>query len=95
MTLGRLVCAGVMAALVAGAGVSGAQAAKKKHIARHRTATARVIAAAPRRAPVRIQIYGDRTPLHRDCRAVFDERWIPEWGGRVLYAGQDCWWAHD
>jgi hypothetical protein len=49
----------------------------------------------PRRAPVRIQIYGDRAPLHRDCRAVFDERWIPEWGGRVLYAGQDCWWARD
>lgn len=39
---------------------------------------------------------GDR-PLYssdrRECRAVFEERNIPQWGGRVLYAGQRCRWV--
>jgi hypothetical protein len=29
----------------------------------------------------------------RECRAVFTQRNIPEWGGRVLYAGQECRWV--
>lgn len=39
---------------------------------------------------------GDR-PLYtsdrRECRATFEERNIPQWGGRVLYAGQTCRWV--
>lgn len=39
---------------------------------------------------------GDRplfTSDRRECRAVFEERMIPQWGGRVLYAGQSCRWV--
>jgi hypothetical protein len=32
-------------------------------------------------------------PLRRECVAVFEERWIPQWGGLVLYPGQRCWWT--
>jgi hypothetical protein len=32
-------------------------------------------------------------PLRRECVAVFEERWIPQWGGFVLYPGQRCWWT--
>lgn len=33
------------------------------------------------------------TSDRRECRAVFEERMIPQWGGRVLYAGQNCRWV--
>jgi hypothetical protein len=46
-----------------------------------------------RRARTRIEVRPLRGPLRRDCTAVFQERWIPQWGGRVLYAGQDCHWT--
>ncbi len=46
-----------------------------------------------RRARTRIEVRPLRGPLRRDCVPVFEERWIPQWGGRVLYAGQDCHWT--
>jgi hypothetical protein len=46
-----------------------------------------------RRARTRIEVRPARGPLHRECEPVFQERWIPQWGGRVLYASQRCWWA--
>ncbi|HET9902579.1 MAG TPA: hypothetical protein VFQ27_02620 [Xanthobacteraceae bacterium] len=48
-----------------------------------------------RRAPARIEVRPLRgpNPLHRECVPVFTERWIPQWGGYVLYAGQRCWWS--
>jgi hypothetical protein len=88
-----LVAAGVTAIVLGCIGTGSAGAATKtKHTARNHSRVAHTI---PHRAPTRIEIYGSRAPLHRDCRAVFDERWIPAWGGRVLYAGQDCWWSRN
>jgi len=49
--------------------------------------------AAARRPPVRIDVYRNRRPMVRACAPVFEERWIPQWGGRVLYAGQSCRWV--
>jgi len=48
-----------------------------------------------RRAPTRIEVrpLSGPNPLHRECVPVFTERWIPQWGGRVLYASQHCWWT--
>jgi len=31
--------------------------------------------------------------MRRECVATFEERYIPQWGGNVLYAGQRCWWV--
>jgi hypothetical protein len=62
------------------------------------TRTPEVSAQARRRArrPPRITV----RPLERDlsrykraCVPVFEERWIPQWGGRVLYASQSCRWV--
>ena len=49
--------------------------------------------AAVRRPPVRVDVYRNRTAMVRECGPVFEERWIPQWGGRVLYAGQSCRWV--
>jgi hypothetical protein len=48
-----------------------------------------------RRAPTRIEVHPLRRgePLHRECVPVVTERWIPQWGGRVLYASQRCHWV--
>lgn len=46
-----------------------------------------------RRPPVRIDVYRNRVPMVRECAPVFEERWIPQWGGKVLYAGQSCRWV--
>ncbi len=46
-----------------------------------------------RRRPPRIEIRPLPGPLRRECVAVFQERWIPQWGGYVLYPGQQCWWT--
>ena len=46
-----------------------------------------------RRASTRITVRPERGPLRRECVPVFEERWIPQWGGSVLYAGQNCWWT--
>jgi hypothetical protein len=35
----------------------------------------------------------DLTRWRRDCVPVFEERWIPQWGGHVLYASQRCRWV--
>src|SRR4051812_9143632 len=50
---------------------------------------------ARRRAPTRIEVYPLRRPsrLQRECVAVYQERWIPQWGGLVLRPGQECWWV--
>jgi hypothetical protein len=50
------------------------------------------------RRPTRITVRPRVAPSYvgdfrRDCRPVFEERWIPQWGGRVLYAGQSCRWV--
>jgi hypothetical protein len=47
----------------------------------------------PRRARTRIEVYPLPQPLRRECVAVFQERYIPQWGGLVLYPGQRCWWT--
>jgi hypothetical protein len=41
----------------------------------------------------RIRITPLPGPLRRECVAVFEQRWIPQWGGLVLYPGQRCWWT--
>jgi hypothetical protein len=46
-----------------------------------------------RRAPIRIEVRPLRGPVYRECVPVFEERLIPQWGGRVLYASQRCWWT--
>jgi hypothetical protein len=46
-----------------------------------------------RRARTRIEIHPLPGPLRRECVPVFQERWIPQWGGWVLYSGQRCWWT--
>jgi len=46
-----------------------------------------------RRARTRIEVRPAPGPLRRECVPVFQERWIPAWGGRVLYASQRCWWT--
>jgi hypothetical protein len=35
----------------------------------------------------------DLSNYRRECEPVFEERWIPQWGGRVLYASQRCRWV--
>jgi hypothetical protein len=50
-----------------------------------------------RRAPTRIEVRPlPRTQLpphaYRECVPVMVERWIPQWGGRVIHASQSCWW---
>jgi hypothetical protein len=71
-------------------------AAAKPADAQRREAASDVSAQArhqAQRARTRIEVRPLRGPLRRDCTAVFQERWIPQWGGRVLYAGQDCHWT--
>lgn len=35
----------------------------------------------------------DLSDYRRLCEPVFEERWIPQWGGSVLYASQRCRWV--
>ncbi len=35
----------------------------------------------------------DLSDFRRVCEPVFEERWIPQWGGSVLYASQRCRWV--
>jgi hypothetical protein len=53
-----------------------------------------------RRAPTRIEVRPlRRAPerlypdSYRECVPVMVERWIPQWGGRVIHASQSCWWT--
>lgn len=48
-----------------------------------------------RRAPVRIRVTPLAGPLRRECDPVFEERFIPQWGGAVLYASQRCRWVRE
>lgn len=41
----------------------------------------------------RVQVVPNPVPMVRECEPAFEERWIPQWGGRVLYAGQSCRWV--
>ncbi|MCC7347167.1 MAG: hypothetical protein IT538_07185 [Variibacter sp.] len=54
---------------------------------RRRTRRTPRITVRPRMSPAPGQDY------RRLCRPVFEERWIPQWGGRVLYASQNCRWV--
>lgn len=63
-----------------------------------RSAAAATDVSAQERAPLRrvrtrIEVYPLPGPLRRECVAVFEERYIPQWGGPVLYPGQRCWWT--
>jgi hypothetical protein len=59
-----------------------------------RAAMATELSAQTRRAErPRIRVHPLPGPLRRECVAVFQERWIPQWGGWVLYPGQRCWWT--
>lgn len=78
------------------AAASAASASRHERRAAERTATEfspQDRPAAPRRARTRIEVRPLPGPLHRECVPVFEERWIPQWGGNVLYASQRCWWA--
>lgn len=46
-----------------------------------------------RRAATRVDVYPYPSQVRRDCVPVFRERWIPQWGGLVLNAGQSCRWV--
>ena len=46
-----------------------------------------------RRARITVRPPRGIGPLRRECVPVFEERLIPQWGGRVLYASQRCWWT--
>jgi hypothetical protein len=76
---------------------SGANAEPASRAARATGSDISAQAREPQRARTRIRVRPLRRaapePLHRECVPVFTERWIPQWGGRVLYAGQQCWWA--
>ena len=49
----------------------------------------------PRRAPTRLRVtpLPQQGPLRRECVAVFEERYVPQWRQRVIYPGQQCWWT--
>jgi hypothetical protein len=92
----RLAAAALLALLAGQAAQARAPQPATETAARPASAlSAQARAARPRRAPTRIEVrplYGPN-PLHRECVPVFTERWIPQWGGRVLYASQRCWWS--
>jgi hypothetical protein len=46
-----------------------------------------------RRARITVRPTRGVGPLRRQCVPVFEERLIPQWGGRVLYASQRCYWT--
>ena len=51
-----------------------------------------------RRRPPRITVRPaerDLSNYKRACVPVFEERWIPQWGGYVLYASQRCRWVRE
>jgi hypothetical protein len=58
-----------------------------------RSETAIELSAQQRAERPRIRITPLPGPLRRECVAVFEQRWIPQWGGLVLYPGQRCWWT--
>lgn len=93
----RSVAVGVLLMLAGALALAPAHAAsaKKASIAagsdvsaqtQRRTRRTTRITVRPRVAP---SFVGD---FRRDCVPVFEERWIPQWGGRVLYASQRCRW---
>ncbi len=51
------------------------------------------ISAQTRREPTRLRVTPLPGKLERECVPVFQERWIPQWGGWVLRAGQSCRWV--
>jgi hypothetical protein len=63
--------------------------------------TRRVVRRRPARITVRpvrplpLPRNGDLSNYKRACVPVFEQRWIPQWGGRVLYASQRCRWVRD
>jgi len=78
------------------AGASGAEAGLSAFSAQERR-SARRTPARPRITvrPVRPGLPPDRdlSRYRRLCEPVFEERWIPQWGGNVLYAGERCRWV--
>jgi hypothetical protein len=90
MRLSLCFAAMAAAALAASGSSAWAQGAGGMRPDRDLAASERVVT---RRAPVRIDIYGNRVRMVRVCEPVFEERWIPQWGGNVLYAGQSCRWV--
>jgi hypothetical protein len=86
----------VAASLIAGTCLCGAATAAEAsgRLQRDAVSTSAIELSAQRRAErPRIRITPLPSPLRRECVAVFVERWIPQWGGLVLYPGQRCWWT--
>ncbi|HEX2216256.1 MAG TPA: hypothetical protein VHG27_06140 [Xanthobacteraceae bacterium] len=48
----------------------------------------------PALSPLGYGTGADLSDWKRECVPVFEERWIPQWGGRVLYANQRCRWVY-
>lgn len=50
------------------------------------------VSAQTRRRPTRLRVTPLPGPVRRVCEPIFRERYIPQWGGWVLNAGQRCEW---
>jgi hypothetical protein len=88
----RIVQVLILGLLIA-AGVCAPALARDRSGVQNSEVSAQQRRAEPRRAPTRIEVYPLRGPLRRECVAVYTERWIPQWGGNVIYPGQRCWWT--
>jgi hypothetical protein len=86
-----LVAAVVFAATFVAASTAGATPRSKQGLAA--TDLSSQDRSRPGRARTRIEVHPLPQPLRRECVAVFQERYIPQWGGLVLYPGQRCWWT--
>jgi hypothetical protein len=84
----------IVATLIAGIAIwASAAAADTREQAPVMHASAIDLSSQMRAERPRIRITPLPGPLRRECVAVFEERWIPQWGGFVLYPGQRCWWT--
>jgi len=92
LTLGSL-----SPAFAGSATASGAEAALSAFSAQERRAARRPparprITVRPVR-PATLPRDRDLSRYRRLCEPVFEERWIPQWGGNVLYTGERCRWV--
>jgi hypothetical protein len=85
----------IVASLIAAIGLGAPAAAAEAERLQTTTPTASAIelSSQARAERPRIRVTPLPGPLRRECVAVFEERWIPQWGGFVLYPGQRCWWT--
>jgi hypothetical protein len=89
-----VIVASLIAALGLGAPAAAADSAGRlQGSALSASATSIELSSQARAQRPRIRVTPLPGPLRRECVAVFEERWIPQWGGLVLYPGQRCWWT--